>query len=52
MPPKRKDSDSSAGEGEEQKYEQEDVHVRQDLYVVFTHERELKSVDQIRMKIS
>jgi Ran GTPase-activating protein (RanGAP) involved in mRNA processing and transport len=25
---------------------------RQDLYVVFTHERELKNVDQVRIKIS
>ena len=50
MPVKKRDSDSSADEAEEVK-QQENVE-RQNLFVVFTHERELRNIDQVRMKIS
>ena len=46
---KKKDSDSSQDEGEA---DENEVYTRQDLYVVFTHERELRNVDQVRIKIS
>lgn len=46
---RKKDSDSSQ---EEMEHDENEVYQRQDLYVVFTHERELRNVDQVRIKIS
>ena len=51
MPGKRRYSESS-NEEEAEKKEDEGPHERQDLYVVFTSERDLRSVEQIRMKLS
>jgi hypothetical protein len=50
MPGKRRYSDSSQEEAEDPKNEEGPTE-RQDLYVVFTHDRELRNVDQVRIKI-
>jgi hypothetical protein len=51
MPAKKRDSDSSNDE-EGDRNKDEEVYERQDLYVVFTHERELRNIDQVKIKIS
>jgi len=37
---------------EEVEQEKEPVYERQDLFVIFTSERELRNIDQVRVKIS
>jgi hypothetical protein len=51
MPAKRKDSESSNDE-EHEVNEDGKTQERQDCYVVFTHERELRNIDQVKIKIS
>ena len=46
---KKDQSDSSQEEVEQ---DENEVYQRQDLYVVFTNDRELRNVDQVRIKIS
>ena len=45
-------SESESEETEEHEQEKEPVYERQDLFVIFTSERELRNIDQVRVKIS
>jgi hypothetical protein len=52
-PTDHKNKNFSDSEVEEEKvHDEEQAYERQDLFVIFTNERELRNIEQVRSKIS